>query len=161
MISKTFDNGMICASEQAVIVDKDIKDEFETFMKENNCYFLSPEETLKVSNLIFDPEKLTVNPDIVGHPAAEIAQKAGITVPAGTKILIAKLPEPSREYPLSLEKLSPVLAYFVCMTKTGLAVCEEKWNWAVLDFRPSATHVQSCVRYGQRGKSPVIGNHPL
>ena len=141
MISKTFDNGMICASEQAVIVDKDIKDEFETFMKENNCYFLNPEETAKVSDFVFNPEKLTVNPDIVGHPAAEIAQKAGVSVPAGTKILIAKLPEPSREYPLSLEKLSPGIGLFcLLMTKSRAFNMRRKcWNWAVSDIRPSST----------------------
>ncbi len=114
IISKTFDNGMICASEQAVIVDQEIQEQFESFMKANNCYFLNAEETEKVSNYVILPEKMAVNAAAVGHPAAEIAQKSGISVPEGTKILLAKLPEPSREYPLSFEKLSPVLAYFVC-----------------------------------------------
>ncbi len=110
MMSKTFDNGMICASEQAVIVDKEIQAQFESYMKDNACYFLNEEEIQKVTDYVY-PEKL--NSAVVGMPAAWIAEKAGVTVPADTKILIARLPKPSREHKLSLEKLSPVLAYFV------------------------------------------------
>ena len=116
VISKTFDNGMICASEQAVIVDKEIAARFEDCMKQYGCYFLNAEETGLVTKLVINTEKMAVNPAVVGRPADEIAQMAGVSVPAGTKILIAKLPHPSKEYPLSLEKLSPVLAYFVCIT---------------------------------------------
>ncbi len=113
MISKTFDNGMICASEQAVIVDQEISAQFERIMKENNCYFLDEEEIKKVTAYVINPEKMAVNPAVVGKSAAWIAANAGVKVPEKTKILLAKLPRPSREYPLSLEKLSPVLAYFV------------------------------------------------
>ncbi len=113
MLSKTFDNGMICASEQAAIVDKEIKDQFEKYMKANNCYFLNPEETEKVTNFVINREKMAVNAPVVGKPASWIAEQAGVKVPEKTKILIAPLPYPSREFPLSLEKLSPVLAYFV------------------------------------------------
>ncbi|WP_312644267.1 bifunctional acetaldehyde-CoA/alcohol dehydrogenase [Hydrogenoanaerobacterium sp.] len=113
MMSKTFDNGMICASEQAVIVDKEIKDKFEAYMKANNCYFLNKDETQKISNYVINTEKMAVNAAVVGKSAYWIAEQAGIKVPEKTKILIAPLPEPSLDYPLSLEKLSPVLAYFV------------------------------------------------
>lgn len=113
MLSKTFDNGMICASEQAVIVDKEIAPRFEAYMKENGCYFLNKEEIDKVSNYVINPEKQAVNPAVVGKPAAWIAAQAGVEVPADTKILIAKLPAVGPQYPLSREKLSPVLAYFV------------------------------------------------
>jgi len=113
IISKTFDNGMICASEQAVIVDRDIADEFEMYMKKYGCYFLNEEETELVTNYVINREKMGVNPEVVGKTADFIAENAGIKVPKGTKILLAKLPRPSLEYPLSLEKLSPVLAYFV------------------------------------------------
>ena len=118
MISKTFDNGMICASEQAVIVDKEISAEFERIMKENNCYFLNHDETELVTKYVINLEKMTVNADVVGKPASEIAAKAGVSVPQNTKILIAKLPFPSIKYPLSIEKLSPVLAYFVSKDET-------------------------------------------
>lgn len=122
MMSKTFDNGMICASEQAVIVDKEIKDQFEAYMKANNCYFLNKEETDKISGYVINIDKMAVNAAVVGKPAAWIAEQVGIKVPAGTKILIAPLPEPSLKYPLSLEKLSPVLAYFVSnSTEQGFA----------------------------------------
>lgn len=113
MLSKTFDNGMICASEQAVIVDKELHKDFERIMKENNCYFLNAEETQKVSDYVINAQKQAVNPDVVGKSANWIAEHAGIKVPEKTKILIAKLPAVGPEYPLSREKLSPVLAYFV------------------------------------------------
>lgn len=113
MLSKTFDNGMICASEQAVIVDKELQKDFEAYMKANNCYFLNDEETKKVSDYVINSEKKAVNPDVVGKPAAWIAKNAGITVPDKTKILIAKLPAVDDEYPLCREKLSPVLAYYI------------------------------------------------
>ncbi|MEM1485870.1 bifunctional acetaldehyde-CoA/alcohol dehydrogenase [Oscillospiraceae bacterium PP1C4] len=112
MLSKTFDNGMICASEQAVIVDEEIAAPFEAYMKKHGCYFVNAEETKKLTDYVMPANKPGVNPDVVGQSAAWIAEKSGFKVPALTKILIAKLPEPSREYRLSLEKLSPVLAYF-------------------------------------------------
>lgn len=114
MLSKTFDNGMICASEQAVIVDKEIAPEFERIMTENGCYFLNPGEVEKVSAYVINPQKGSVNPNIVGKSADFIAKSAGISVPENTKILIAKLGGVGNNYPLSHEKLSPVLAYYIC-----------------------------------------------
>jgi len=126
ILSKTFDNGMICASEQAVIVDSEISEEFEKIMKENNCYFLNEEEIKKVSDYVINSEKGAVNPEVVGKPAKWIAEQAGITVPDGTKILIAKLDDVGPEYPLSREKLSPVLAYFtVNSTEEGFEKCRK------------------------------------
>lgn len=87
MLSKTFDNGMICASEQAVIVDKELHKDFERIMKENNCYFLNAEETQKVSDYVINAQKQAVNPDVVGKSANWIAEHAGIKVPEKTKIL--------------------------------------------------------------------------
>jgi acetaldehyde dehydrogenase/alcohol dehydrogenase len=113
MLSKTFDNGMICASEQAVIVDKDIKSDFESFMKENNCYFLTAEETKKLSSFMFPMPKKTLNSKVVGLKAYDIAKEAGIKVDKNTKILIAKLTKFGDEQTLRKEKLSPVLAYYV------------------------------------------------
>jgi len=113
MISKTFDNGMICASEQAAIVDEAIAPEFEKYMKEHNCYFLNPEETKKIEDyVIIKNDKIAVNSKPVGQSAEWIAEQAGIKVPPKTKILLARLPEPSLKYPLSLETLMPVIAYF-------------------------------------------------
>ncbi len=117
MLSKTFDNGMICASEQAVIVDKEIAKPFEEFMKKHGCYFLDEAETKKVSDYVINPQKQALNPDVVGKPAAWIAKQAGVTVPENTKILLALLADVGPEYPLSREKLSPVLAYFIAQNK--------------------------------------------
>ncbi len=115
IMSKTFDNGMICASEQSVIVDKEIQKEFEKLMKEYGCYFLNEKEQKKLQDYIIINKKgaLAINPDIVGQSAGDIALKAGLDVDPKTKILIAKLEGVGDEYPLSKEKLSPILAYYV------------------------------------------------
>ncbi len=113
IISKTFDNGMICASEQAAIVHKDIAPAFETIMKRLGCVFLGEDDTAKLTSYVINTAKMAVNPEVVGKSATWIAEKAGIKVPKDTKILLAKLPKPDIAYPLSLEKLSPVLAYFI------------------------------------------------
>ena len=113
ILSKSFDNGMICASEQAVIVDKEISSEFERIMKENACYFVTESERPLLEKYVINLEKGAVNSAIVGKSAYEIAKNAGIEVPENTKILIAKLKGVGPDYPLSREKLSPVLAYFV------------------------------------------------
>jgi acetaldehyde dehydrogenase/alcohol dehydrogenase len=126
ILSKTFDNGMICASEQAVIVDREISGEFEAFMKENSCYFLNEEETAKLAKLAIDAEKCAMNPDVVGQSAVRIAEMAGLKVPGGTKILIARQEEVGPEYPLSREKLSPILAYYIVdSTEAGITKAEQ------------------------------------
>ncbi|NLD46254.1 MAG: bifunctional acetaldehyde-CoA/alcohol dehydrogenase [Clostridiaceae bacterium] len=113
IMSKTFDNGMICASEQAVIVDRDISKEFEQFMKENKCYFLNKDETGKLEKTAIDEVKCAMSPAVVGQPPYKIAKLAGFEVPEDTKILVAKLEGVGPKYPLSREKLSPILAYYV------------------------------------------------
>ncbi len=126
MMSKTFDNGMICASEQAVIVDKVISNLFENYMKENGCYFLNEAEIEKVSKFVINIEKGAVNPDVVGKSAYWIADKSGVKVPEDTKILIARLKDVGPEYPLSREKLSPVLAYYVVNNHVeGFEMCRK------------------------------------
>ncbi len=112
ILSKTFDNGMICASEQGVIIDESIYDEVINEMKRNNCYFTTQEETAKLSSLVIDENKCAVNGDIVGKSAHDIASRVGIEVAENTKILCVELPDATEEYPLSREKLSPVLAVF-------------------------------------------------
>ncbi|MDD4688661.1 MAG: bifunctional acetaldehyde-CoA/alcohol dehydrogenase [Eubacteriales bacterium] len=112
ILSKTLDNGMICASEQAIIADKEISQKLEQLLKEKGCHFTDANETELLTAYAIDSERGMVNPDVVGKKPVWIAKQAGFDVPENTKILIAKLPEPSRNYPLSLEKLSPILAYF-------------------------------------------------
>ncbi|MBW7477143.1 bifunctional acetaldehyde-CoA/alcohol dehydrogenase [Paenibacillus oenotherae] len=112
ILSKTFDNGMICASEQAVIIEEPVYDSVKRLMKDNGCHFLTKTETEAVSKLVINSEKCAVNAVIVGQPATKIAEMAGITVAADTKILVAELQGVGEAYPLSAEKLSPVLACY-------------------------------------------------
>lgn len=164
MLSKTFDNGMICASEQAVIVDKEISGRFEEIMTANNCYFLDAEETEKVTNYVINREKMAVNPAVVGKAASWIAEQAGVKVPEKTKILLAKLPYPSRKYPLSLEKLSPVLAYFVCDDdKQGFQYAKTMLELGGLGHSAviHSNNEALCKAYGEAMKvGRVIANQP-
>jgi len=114
VLSKSFDNGMICASEQSVIVDREIKDEFERLMKQAGCYFMSAEETDRLKGSMFIEEKgCALNADIVGKSPYNIAKRAGIEVPKETKVLVLQENGVGIEYPFSKEKLSPVLAYYI------------------------------------------------
>ncbi|MBL1223681.1 bifunctional acetaldehyde-CoA/alcohol dehydrogenase [Enterococcus sp. BWR-S5] len=110
IVSKSFDNGMICASEQAVIVDKDVYAAVKAEFEAHQVYFVKPNELQKLEDAVMNEGKYAVNPAIVGYSAEHIAKLAGIKVPAGTKILVAELEGAGPEYPLSREKLSPVLA---------------------------------------------------
>ncbi len=124
VMSKSFDNGMICASEQSVIVDKEIHEEFEKLMKEAGCYFLNAEETKKLREKMFDEDKL--NSFVVGKSPYFIAKMADIEVPKETKVLVLKENGVGIEYPFSKEKLSPVLAYYVVKdSKEGIDLAEK------------------------------------
>ena len=108
--SKTFDNGMICASEQSVIVHQNIYDAVKAEFADRGCYFLDPEETEKVRKTIIINGSL--NAKIVGQPAAKIAALAGVTVPTGTKIIIGEVESVDISEEFAHEKLSPVLAMY-------------------------------------------------
>ncbi|MEW4370422.1 bifunctional acetaldehyde-CoA/alcohol dehydrogenase [Paenibacillus kandeliae] len=112
ILSKSFDNGMICASEQAVVIEEPVFDQVKKLMIDNGCYFLTKEEVGKLTAGAMNVDKCAVNPVIVGQPATKIAEMSGITVPADTKILVAELEGVGTKYPLSAEKLSPVLACY-------------------------------------------------
>lgn len=139
IISKTFDNGLICASEQAVIVDQAVADTVQSYMEEMKCYFLSPSEISQLEKTVFNPEKGTLNPSIVGKSASTIAKMAGLEVDPDTKILIAELKGVGRNYPLSGEKLSPVLAFY-----------------RVADYKKGIELADKIVRFGGLGHSAVI-----
>jgi len=109
IFGKTFDNGTICASEQALICDLPIKSQVIDEMKKRGAYFLSAEEKETLSRFMF-PRGL--NAAVVGKPATYIAAQAGISVPETTKVLVAELSEVGKMTPLSAEKLSPVLAFY-------------------------------------------------
>ena len=111
ILSKSFDNGMICASEQAAIVDAAIYDEVKAEFEAHQCVIISKKADIaKLEKVVLNEARTAVNGAIVGHSAIEIAEKAGLKVPAGTKLLLAEIPDATMEHPLALEKLSPVLA---------------------------------------------------
>ncbi len=128
VLSKAFDNGMICASEQAVLVDKDIYQDFEKLMKESGCYFISPEEKQKLQDSMFEYDEETgykLKSSIPGQSPYKIAKDAGFEVPKDTKVLVVYEEEIGKEYPFSKEKLSPVLTYYIVKnSKEGIEKSE-------------------------------------
>ncbi len=110
IVSKSFDNGMICASEQAAIIEAPVYDKVVQLMKAQGCYFATKEEVKKIEPVVINLEKGMVNAAIVGKYPYEIAAMAGITIPKETKILCCEIEGVGPKYPLSREKLSPVLA---------------------------------------------------
>lgn len=165
MMSKTFDNGMICASEQAVIVDACIAPKFEKYMRDFNCAFLTPDQVKKLEAFLVKRDKgISINSAAVGQTAEWIAKSAGIDVPARTKLLICKLPEPSRDYPLSLEKLMPVLAYFTVKDETqGFDYAKRMLMLGGLGHSAviHATDDALCTKYGEQMQvGRIVVNSP-
>ncbi|MEH7107132.1 bifunctional acetaldehyde-CoA/alcohol dehydrogenase, partial [Bacillus sp. JJ1764] len=133
ILSKTFDNGMICASEQAVIIDQEIYHQVRQELIDHNCYFLNKEERQMVEQVAIDQKSAMLNPLIVGLPAYMIAKMAGVNVPKNTKILLAELDGVGPNYPLSCEKLSPILAcYKVNNLAEGLMIAEQTLEYGGL-----------------------------
>ncbi|ACX64344.1 MULTISPECIES: bifunctional acetaldehyde-CoA/alcohol dehydrogenase [Paenibacillus] len=142
ILSKTFDNGMICASEQAVIIEEPIYHNVKKKMIASGCYFVNKEELAKLTAHAMVADKCAVNPTIVGQPAAKIAEACGFEVPESTKILVAELEGVGPAYPLSAEKLSPVLACY-----------------KVKDAEEGITRAEEMVAFGGMGHSSVIHSH--
>ena len=116
VMSKSFDNGMICASEQAVLVDRDVYQEFEKLMKESGCYFVNDEEKQKLANSMFEYTEdygYKLKSHVPGKYPYMIAREAGFEVPEDTKVLVVYEEGIGEEYPFSKEKLSPVLTYYI------------------------------------------------
>ena len=109
---KTFDNGVLCSSENSVVVDETIAEEVKREFKRQGAHFLAPAEIDAVGKALVSPQRLP-NPALVGRTAAYIAEKAGVAVPADTTVLVAELAGVGRDYPLSIEKLCPVLSFYV------------------------------------------------
>lgn len=164
ILSKTFDNGMICASEQAIIIDKEIYDAVKNEMIANKCYFLNEEEKKKVEKLVINENTCAVNPNIVGKPAYEIAKMAGVDVPVDTKIVVAELKSVGPQEPLSREKLSPVLAcYKVNSTEEGLKRAEEMLEFGGLGHSAviHSENQEVILEFGKRMKAGrIISNAP-
>jgi acetaldehyde dehydrogenase (acetylating) len=135
---KTFDNGVLCSSENSVVVDTAVADAVRSEFQSQGGHFLSQKEMDAVARLLVTPQRLP-NPALVGKSAAVIAEKCGITVPAGTRVLLAPLEGVGREHPLSIEKLCPVLSFYV-----------------VEDWREGCERCKEILRYGGMGHTMAI-----
>lgn len=122
LTGKCFDNGTICASEQAVVCDAPIEQAVREQFKLQGGYFLSPAEADQLGRVVATPQR-SLNPAVVGKSVETIAKMAGLNVPPGTRCLLADVAGVGREHPLSMEKLSPILAFYVV---DGLAACAER-----------------------------------
>lgn len=123
---KTFDYGTICSSEQHIVADEAIAALALEECRNQGGYLLSSDEAMRLGALVLDPVRHVPNPRIVGKPATMLAEMAGIKVPDSTRVLIARLtPEQvGRDYPLSAEKLSPILAFYtVPDTRAAIDLC--------------------------------------
>jgi acyl-CoA reductase-like NAD-dependent aldehyde dehydrogenase len=110
--SKSFDYGTVCASEQSIIVEKAMEQAVRQEAQRQGFYFMDTREAGSLAKLLFRPSG-ALNPDIVGRPATDLAKMAGFSVPDSTKILVAREQEAGPTRPYSMEKLCPVLAFFV------------------------------------------------
>ena len=135
---KTFDNGLLCSTENSAVVDEPIAEEVKREFQAQGAYFMNTAESDAVAKVLITPQRLP-NPALVGRSAVFIAEKCGITVPAETRILVAPLAGVGREYPLSIEKLCPVLSYYV-----------------VKDWREGCERCKEILRYGGMGHTMSI-----
>jgi acetaldehyde dehydrogenase/alcohol dehydrogenase len=144
LLSKTFDNGMICASEQSVIVEDAVYDTVRQEFADRGAYLLSPEEMDKVRHIILKDGHL--NAEIVGQPVARLAELAGINIPESGRVIIGEVDHIGTEEPFAFEKLSPILAMY-----------------RASDFPDALTKAQELITFGGRGHTAVLytapGNH--
>lgn len=130
VLSKTFDNGMVCASENSVVVDDKIYDQVKEEFKNWNCYFLNKEEIKKFEKHFIDPKRGTVAGPVAGKSAYEIAKLCGVDVPHNTKEIIAEYEGVGRDFPLSAEKLSPVFTLYRAKNhEDAFRICTDLLNY--------------------------------
>ncbi|MBI3493376.1 MAG: aldehyde dehydrogenase family protein [Acidobacteria bacterium] len=135
---KTFDNGVLCSSENSVVVDEPIAEDVKREFLAQGGYFMNAAEMDALAKVLVTPQRLP-NPALVGKSAVSIGQKCGIAVPAETRVLLAPLEGVGRDYPLSIEKLCPVLSYYV-----------------VKDWRDGCERCKQILRYGGMGHTMSI-----
>jgi acetaldehyde dehydrogenase (acetylating) len=150
LTGKTFDNGTICASEQAVVCDAPIDKAVREQFKAQGSHFLSAAEVEQLGKLVVTPQR-SLNPAIVGKSVEVIAKLAGLTVPQGTRCLMADVGGVGRDFPLSIEKLSPILAFYVVDGLTrGAERCYEVLRYGGMGHT-AGVHTRSreaAVRFG-------------
>jgi acetaldehyde dehydrogenase (acetylating) len=138
MIGKTFDNGVLCSSPNSVVVDEGVAEEARREFQALGAYFMNAAEMDALAKVLVTAQRLP-NPTLVGKPAAAIAEAVGIKAPPGTRALIAQLTGVGRDYPLSIEKLCPVLSWYV-----------------VTDWRDGCERCIQILRYGGMGHTMSI-----
>jgi acetaldehyde dehydrogenase (acetylating) len=163
LTSKTFDNGTICASEQAVVADAPVEQAVREQFKQQGGYFLSASEADQLAKVVVTQQR-SLNPGIVGKSVEVIAKMAGLNVPPGTRCLLADVGGVGRDFPLSMEKLSPILAFYVeDGIERGAARCFELLSYGGMGHT-AGVHTRSreaAVRYGsEMPASRVIVNSP-
>lgn len=141
ILSKTFDNGMICASEQSVIVVDDVYDEVRREFIDRGAYFLTPEEREKFAKLIIVNGRL--NAEIVGQPVNKLAELAGVTIPEDARVIIGEVEKIGTDEPFAFEKLSPILAMY-----------------RATDFEDAVEKAEQLVLFGGRGHTAVLYTAP-
>jgi acetaldehyde dehydrogenase/alcohol dehydrogenase len=138
ILSKTFDHGMVCASEQAVVVDREIEGAVVAEFIKQGAYFLSEDEKRTVETVAIDSAKQSMSPQVVGQPPQRIAQLAGIRIPEQTRVLVARLGGVGAEYPLSREKLCPILGFYVVQSfEEGVNLCTDVTHFGGLGHTAS------------------------
>ena len=141
LTGKNFDHGVLCSSPNSVVVERVVADEARREFQKQGGHFLSASEADVLAKLLITPQRLP-NPKFVGKSAAMIAAAAGIAIPDGTRVLIAELQGVGRDYPLSIEKLCPVLSYYV-----------------VNDWQEGCERCKQILRYGGMGHTMSIHSH--
>ena len=165
VLSKTFDNGMICASENSVVVDDEIYDQVKEEFQKWNCYFVKPNELQTFSNGFIDPQRHQVRGPIAGRSANAIAEMCGLkNVPDNTKVLIAEIDGVGDDYPLSAEKLSPVLTmYRASSHENAFDICRQLLHYGG-EGHTAAIHTLDddlATKYGlEMRASRIIVNSP-
>ena len=144
VMSKSFDNGMICASEQAVLIERDMHDEFEKLMKDAGCYFANDEERQKLKSYMFqekegEPGEFKLKSEIPGKSPYTIAHESGFEIPKDTKVIVAYEEGIGKDFPFSKEKLSPILTYYI-----------------VDSFEEALDKAEKLLEFGGLGHSAVI-----
>ncbi len=163
LLSTCFDNGTICASEQSVVVDAPVEAQVRAEFKNQGGYFLDQNDADAVAGILLTPQR-TLNAAIVGKSADYIANLAGVSIPSGTRCLLADCAGVGRDFPWSIEKLSPTLAFFVAEgIENGANRCEEILKFGGMGHT-AGMHSQSreaAVRFGgQMPASRIVINSP-
>jgi acetaldehyde dehydrogenase (acetylating) len=135
---KTFDNGVLCSSENSVVVDADVADAVRREFVRQGGHFLDADEAAKLAAVLVTPQRLP-SPELVGRSALAIAARVGITVPSSTRVLMVELAGVGRDHPLSIEKLCPVLSFYV-----------------VRDWMEGCERCKQILRYGGMGHTMAI-----